>query len=65
MTVPFPWALIFHRYYKKLFSPRYRHDIFNIKRIDIILQRIKDNLALNYNLEEQLRDVETGMDSDR
>ena len=27
--------------------------VSDISRIDIILQRIKDNLALNYNLEEK------------
>lgn len=48
---------------KSLLDTKYM--VSDIKRIDIILQRIKDNLALNYNLEEQLRDVETGMDSGR
>ena len=41
-----------------------KYMVSDIKRIDIILQRIKDNLALNYNLEERSRDPEDGMDSD-
>lgn len=41
-----------------------KYMVSDIKRIDIILQRIKDNLALNYNLEEWSRDPEDGMDSD-
>ncbi len=36
---------------KNLLDTKYM--VSDIKRIDIILQRIKDNLALNYNLEEQ------------
>lgn len=41
---------------KALLDTKYM--VSDIKRIDIILQRIKDNLALNYNLELQQRDAE-------
>lgn len=42
---------------KRLLDTKYM--VSDIKRIDIILQRIKDNLALAYNLEEQQRDAES------
>lgn len=41
---------------KALLDTKYM--VSDIKHIDIILQRIKDNLALNYNLELQQRDTE-------
>jgi len=41
---------------KNLLDTKYL--VSDMKGIDIILQRIKDNLALNYNLEEQQREVE-------
>ena len=41
---------------KKLLDTKYM--VSDIKRIDIILQRIKDNLALSYNLAEQPREAE-------
>lgn len=40
---------------KRLLDTKYM--VSDIKRIDIILQRIKDNLALTYNLEEQQKDA--------
>ena len=42
---------------KRLLDTKYM--VSDIKRIDIILQRIKDNLALAYNLEEQQKDAES------
>lgn len=42
---------------KRLLDTKYM--VSDIKRIDIILQRIKDNLALAYNLDEQQRDAES------
>ena len=41
---------------KNLLDTKYM--VSDIKRIDIVLKRIKDNLALNYNLEESQKEAE-------
>ena len=46
---------------KRLLDTKYM--VSDIKRIDIILQRIKDNLALSYNLAEQPREAEAAATS--